>query len=352
MAELADAMDSKSIGRKGVWVQLPPPAFQSMILVIAGPTAVGKSALAMKIAKEFNGEIISADSRQVYRGLDIGTGKITKREMQSVPHHLLNVANPRKQFSAAEYARLAQEKIADISARGKFPIIVGGTGHYIDVALGRVTIPDVSPNPELRKRLEKNSAEELFALLQQLAPARAATIDRHNPRRLVRAIEIAQWQNSLSGSAERKLASAAGASTRNFLAKKYPCSARHFPNKSFASACTCWIGLKLSPQALRQKIAKRLAARMRRGLVAEVKRLHTQGVSWKRMDELGLEYRFVSRFLRELMTKNEMIAKLQTEIYHYAKRQMTWFKKNTNIHWFQPSQEKEIFGMLKSALGD
>ena len=298
------------------------------ILVIVGPTAVGKSALAVEIARQFGGEIISADSRQVYRGLDVGTGKITKREMRGIPHHLIDVTRPKKQFSVAEYQTLAQDKITDILARGKLPVICGGTGLYVDAVLGRIVFPEVPPNLALREELAEKSAQELFALLQKVAPERARMIDRYNPRRLVRAIEITMGQNS----------------------SKYPCSARCTPKKSFAYY---WIGLTLPPNKLKKEIIRRLFARIRKyKMINEARKLHKQGLSWKRMEELGLEYRYLSRYLRGRMTKNEMIKKLETEIWRYAKRQMTWFKRNKEIKWFAPSQKQEIFAMLKDALGD
>ncbi len=286
--------------------------------MIVGPTAVGKSALAVRLARRFNGEVISADSRQVYRSLNIGTGKINKKEMHGIPHHLLDVASPRKQFSVAEYQTLAHEKISAIFSRGRVPIICGGTGLYVDAALGRITIPNVPPNHALRKKLEKKSAKGLFALLTRLDPHRAEKIDRQNPRRLIRAIEIAQALGSVPP-----------------------------PQHSHILQNVRIIGLTLPPEKLKEKITIRLFARIREDMINEVRRLHNAGMSWKRLDELGLEYRLVSRYLRGLMTKAEMLKKLQTEIWRYAKRQMQWFRRNKEIRWFNPSQKTEIYAMLK-----
>src|SRR3989344_5936444 len=160
------------------------------LVVILGPTASGKSDLAVILAKKYNGEVISADSRQVYKGLDIGTGKITKGEMRGVRHHLLDVANPRKQFTASDFVRLTNLTVVKIVNENKLPIICGGTGFYIDAILGDKQIPEVPPNDKLRKELEKKSTEELFKMLKKLDPERAENIDSKNPRRLVRAIEI------------------------------------------------------------------------------------------------------------------------------------------------------------------
>lgn len=303
-------------------------------LVIVGPTASGKSALAATLARAFNGEIVSADSRQVYRGLNVGTGKITKKEMSGVTHHLLDVANPKKQFTVAEYQKLAREKIEDILSRGKLPIVVGGTGLYLDAALGRIAIPEVPPNSALRKKLEKKSITELFVMIQKLDPQRAKTIDAHNLRRLVRAIEIA--------------------TTNEGKALQHPILQSALAKVRFD---ILWLGLTLQPEELKKKIAIRLffrlrqdfsgQARIEKDMITEVKRLHKCGLSWKRMEALGLEYRYLSRYLRGLLTETEMTEKLQTEIYRYAKRQMTWFKRNKEIRWFRPSQRREIFAMLK-----
>ena len=162
------------------------------IVVIVGPTASGKSDLGVMLAKKIQGEIISADSRQVYKGLNIGSGKITKKEMRGVSHYGLDIANPKKIFTAEDFKKHATQSLNKIICRGKIPIIVGGTGFYIDVLLGLRNTANVPPNPQLRKRIENKSANELFMMLKKLDPERAKTIDQHNPRRLVRAIEIAK----------------------------------------------------------------------------------------------------------------------------------------------------------------
>lgn len=308
------------------------PSEKIKILVIVGPTASGKSALAVKLAKQLNGEIISADSRQVYKGLDIGTGKITKREMGGVPHHLLDVVKLSNEpsgsvtrFTVADYQKLAQEKIKEISARGHLPIICGGTGLYIQAALGELAIPAIEPNLELRGELEKLNAEELFKKLQKLDHTRAATIDRHNPRRLVRAIEIAKGRPNISLTVV----------------------------KDMLDFDPLFIGLRLPPEELRRRIHARLLKRVKQGMLAEVKNLHEQQkISWRRLDDLGLEYRYISRLLRKnrddfrgasepasRRVKREKIVpvlkQLELEIWHYAKRQMTWFKRDRRIHWLR-----------------
>ncbi len=269
------------------------------IIVVCGPTATGKSDYAVELAKKNNGEIISADSRQVYRGFDIGSGKITKREMKGVPHHLLDVASPKRTFSAAQYKKLADKAIKDILKRGKTPIICGGTGFYIDAVVYDHTFPKVKPNKTLRKQLSRLSPRELFEKLQTLDPDRAQEIDSNNSVRLIRAIEIA---TALGKVPLRQAQGKQG---------KYDVE---------------WIYLDFPDEVLKNRIHIRLFARIR-GIVAEVKRLHAQGVSWKRLESFGLEYRYFALYLQGKLSKAEMLTQLEFAIWHYAKRQRTWFKK-------------------------
>ncbi|MDP4001577.1 MAG: tRNA (adenosine(37)-N6)-dimethylallyltransferase MiaA [bacterium] len=280
------------------------------IVVILGPTASGKSDLAIKLAQKFNGEIISADSRQVYRGMDIGTGKVTKKEQKLVPHHLLNIANPKSIFSVSKFKKLAQQKIKDILKRNKLPIIVGGTGQYIDTLIYDLALPEVPPDYKLRAKLEKQSTEQLFARLQKFDPERANNIDRHNPRRLIRALEIIISTG-----------------------KPVPFWSTKFYSLSPKSYDVLWLGL--NPKNLDQRIASRLSARFKQGMIAEIKKLHTAGVSWKRLYDFGLEYRWISEFLQNKITEKEMLTGLEHAIRQYSKRQITWFKRNKKIHWIK-----------------
>ncbi len=279
------------------------------IIAIVGPTASGKSSLGIYLAQKVGGEIISADSRQVYTGLDIGTGKVTTKEMARVPHHLLDVASPKKQFTVDDFVQKASSAMSSIYATGRVPIVVGGTGLYIDMLLGRMSYPAVPPNPALRARLEKKSVKELFAMLTALDPARARNIDAKNPRRLVRAIEIAK---------------ALGSNPIPSTEKKYE---------------ILWLGINPSDATLKKNIRVRLKARIKAGMVAEATRLHAQGLSYKRMRELGLEYRFLADYLEEKLSKEEFAADLERAIWQYAKRQRTWFKRNKDIHWVSTKTE-------------
>ncbi len=280
------------------------------IIVILGQTATGKSDFAVQIAKKIDGEIISADSRQVYKGMDLGTGKITKKEMRGVPHYLLDVTSPKKVFSVSDFKKLADKKIEDILARGKTPIICGGTGFYIDAVVDGVILPEVEPNEKLRSTLSKKSVEKLFEMLKKLDKSRAKSIDKNNKVRLIRAIEIAK---------------ALGKVPKVKSQSKYKVTK---------------IGLTLPDEILKEKIKARLLARIKRGMLREIKKLHDSGVSWKRMEMLGLEYRYGAVYLQGKITKQEMIEKLNTEIWHYAKRQKTWFKRDKNITWLDPRKNR------------
>lgn len=277
------------------------------IVVLLGQTASGKTALSIALAKRFGGEVISADSRQVYRGLDLGTGKVTKREMGRIPHHLLDVADPKRTYTVARFLREGERAIRDICARDRLPIICGGTGFYIDALIDGAPLPDVPPNPALRAKLAQLRADELAHMLDELDPDRAATIDRKNPVRLIRAIEIA-----------------------TAIGKVPP-----IPNAP-ARYETLKIGIRWPKEQLAARIHDRLLARMRQGMLAEAKHLHARGLSWRRMEELGLEYRYMARHLRGEIDRATMLAELEHAIVQYAKRQMTWFKRDLKSHWISP----------------
>jgi tRNA dimethylallyltransferase len=237
---------------------------------------------------------------------------------------MLNVTNPKKVFSAGKYATLGRISIENILSREKFPIIVGGSGFYISVLLGEEKISDVSPNKNLRKKLADKSAIKLFKMLSKINPDRAKKMndsDRKNPRRLIRAIEIA---------------------SSSHLGVKLPSEER-------SNFETLRIGLILPKDELRARIRARLNSRLS-GMISEVKKLHNNGLSWKRMNELGLEYRYLSKFLRGEITQTEMIRKLEIEIWRFSKRQMTWFRRDKKIKWFSPKNLKKIEKEIKKFL--
>jgi tRNA dimethylallyltransferase len=281
------------------------------VIAIVGPTASGKTALGVWLAQKLDGEIISADSRQVYKGLNIGTGKVTKKEMAGVPHHLLDITSPKRQLSADDFVKKGTLALAKILQNKHIPIVVGGTGYYADTLLGRMTLPQVPPNPALRAKLDKKNVQELFVLLKKKDPRRAATIEPHHKRRLVRALEVAE---ALGKNPSKEVAMG------GVPPAKQPYE-------------VLWLGLNPSPEILQKKIAARLHARMKLGMVHEAKQLHAKGLSYKRMEELGLEYRSLARLLQKKITKEKMMQELERAIVQYAKRQNRWFKRNPTIVW-------------------
>ncbi|MDB4940361.1 MAG: miaA [Candidatus Doudnabacteria bacterium] len=294
------------------------------IIAVVGPTATGKSDLGVLLAKKFNGEIISADSRQVYKGMDIGTGKITKKEMLGVKHHLLDIASPKTTFNAIKFKKQAEAKIKEIASRGKLPILVGGTGFWIDAVAFNQSFPDVPPNPELRKKLNQLPAEKLFNILKKLNPERAQNIDWQNKRRVIRAIEIARGSKRPKKSKGLTANSAPNSAAATVPKLKYQ---------------TLFIGLDMPDEVLTKKITTRLDKRLKQGMVKEVEKLHKNGVSWQKLDEFGLEYRFVAQYLQNQISKQQMRELLLIAVRNYSKRQRTWFKRNKEIIWLNPTDK-------------
>jgi len=273
------------------------------LVVILGPTASGKSALGVALAKKFNGEVVSADSRQIYRGLDVGTGKITPKEMRGIPHHLLNIADPRKQCTVAEYAKEARRAIAGIYKRGRIPFIVGGTGFYIDAVARGAIYPKVPPNRALRKILGKLAPATLLHRLQKLDPERSKTIDQKNPRRLIRALEIIK-------------------ATKKSIA----------PIIIGAPYNTIFIAIRRDPQELRRRIQRAVVRHIDRGLLKETKHLIRSGISRKRLADLGIGYRSAVERVDGKISQAQLIEKYVAGDWRYAKRQMTWLRRYPDIH--------------------
>jgi tRNA dimethylallyltransferase len=288
------------------------------IIVILGSTASGKSDLAVKIAlwlsskeikKEFaieGGEIISADSRQVYRGMDIGTGKITKEEMKGIPHYLLDVSSPKRNFTVAQFVDLAKKAISKIFKKKKIPIICGGTWFYIYALVDGYTFPRVKPDWKLRKELEKKSEKKLFEELKKLDQERAKTIDPHNKRKLIRAIEIVKK-----------------------IGKVPPLKKQPLPYP------VLFLGIEKNFSELKKLIEKRLLKRLKQGMIEEVKKLRESGVSWKKLESFGLEYEWIAKYLQGKIEKEEMIKKLQKDIEKFAKKQIKVFKKDKRVIWIK-----------------
>jgi len=293
------------------------------VIVILGPTASGKSDLAIQIAKKNNGEIISADSRQIYRGMDIGTGKIrgtwnVKRGAyisKSIAHYLINIANPTADYNVAEFKKDAENIIRDILQRGKLPIICGGTGFWISAIVDNQIFPEVKPNRKLRNKLRNYGAEKLFAMLKKLDSERAKNIDRLNKVRLIRAIEICK---------------AIGKVPR-------PNYDLRFKNYEFLQ-----IGIDINKEKLHRNIKTRLEKRFKQGLIKEVENLRKKyKLSWKKIQSFGLAYYWIPFYSKNKLFKEELFERIYQAEKDYAKRQITWFKKDKRIRWIKNKKEAE-----------
>jgi len=284
---------------------------KNKLIVILGPTACGKTKLAVALAKKFNGEIISADSRQVYQGMDIGTGKDLK-DYGKIPYHLIDVASPKSQFTLAKYQKLAYQAIDDIIRRGKTPFLVGGTGLYLQAIIDGYILPDAKPNKKLRAELEEKTLKQLQTIAKKYK-IELNESDIKNKRRLIRAIEKARSTQTV---------------TRDSQLAKYDCLI---------------IGIKYSKDIIDQKIDKRLKQRLEKeGMLEEVKKLKRQGISWKRLENFGLEYKWLAYYLQKKISYDEMFNKLAIAIHQFAKRQLTWFKRDKRIKWIKNQKKAKL----------
>lgn len=320
----------------------------NQLLVILGPTSTGKTDLALQLAKKFNGEIVSCDSRQVYTGLDIGTGKFpgqfrslkteNKRWLvDNIPIYLYDVVNPKKQYTVYGYMKDAKEVINKIQTKGKLPIVVGGTGLYFRALLDGMSNLGIPINPNLRKELGQLSLQELQKRLQQLSNQKWQEMnnsDRKNPRRLIRAIELAVW--SLRGVPLK--AGRRGNLLR--ISKTASLIARSEVLK---------VGLTASRDVLYKRIDERVVTRVNKGMINEAESLHKNGLSLKRMRQLGLEYGVLADYLEKKITKDGLIKILQKKIHDYAKRQLTWFKKEQDVFWFDITEKTYLVELEKMA---
>lgn len=295
------------------------------VVVILGTTAGGKTGLGVKLADIFNGEIISADSRQVYRGMDIGSGKdlpdytIKKPggKSKQIKYHLIDVASPKTEFNLKKYQKLAFKAVADVLKRKKLPLIVGGTGLYLQAVVDNYHLSSVKPDSKLREELELLSASELYDRLLEKHQAFAKKLnnsDRNNKRHLIRYLEVLDGDLSYQAKTAEPL--------YDFLL----------------------LGIDLPKDILRARIRKRLEERLADGvMVDEIKRLHQEGVSWKRLEGFGLEYRYISFYLQGKMEYEEMVEKLFTAICQFSKRQKSWYrrweKQGKKIHWIKDLEE-------------
>ena len=271
------------------------------LIVIAGTNASGKSGLGIELAAHYGGEVVSADSRQVFRGLDLGSGKITPEETKGVPHHLIDVCEPGDFYSMADFQKQAYEAIDGIIARGKIPFLVGGTGLYVASVADGYVMSNRMPDLAYRDELEKLTTEELYAKLKQIVPE--TDVDPRNRNRVMRILEKIHDGDDVTPSKEARYE-------------------------------TLRLGVTWERSVLRQRIDERLDRRLEQGMIEEVKNLLDSGVSETFMLKLGLEYRFITQYLKgEYSSLDEMKALLATAIKQFAKRQMIWFRRDTSIHW-------------------
>lgn len=288
------------------------------IVVILGPTGAGKSSLAIKLAKKFQGEVVSADSRQVYKRLRIGSNAVTKKEADSIKHHLLGLVEPQKNFSVHEFQKLAFKKITEIEKRKHVPFLVGGTGYYLDAVAENKILPETKTNRKLRQKLEGKTPKQLFAILKKLNPERAAKIDQHNPRRLIRAVEIARSVK--------------------------PRTARPQPENHEI----IFIGVWKPAVELKRAISQRFIKWLEDGFLLEVEKLINLGLPRKKFKEFGLHYWCAYLFLKKELKFKDFWDNSLKSLWQYAKRQNTWFKRNQRIHWIK--NEKQAEKLIKKFL--
>jgi tRNA dimethylallyltransferase len=292
------------------------------LAVILGPTASGKTQLAAKLAYDLHGEIISADSRQVYKNMDIGTGKDLNQYIINgwrIPYHLIDIVAPESEFNLFEFQNRFYKTFSELIEKKILPVLVGGTGLYLESVLTGYNMPHAPMDQELRKELSQKSKDELQKMLLALKPQLHNKTDLEDSERLIRAIEIERAR-----------------------------SAKDQTQKPDINAVV--FGIRWERSTLRQRITVRLKERLEQGMIEEVMKLHTAGLTWKKLESFGLEYRFISQYLQKKITFDEMKNRLNTAIHQFAKRQETWFrrmeKKGVVINWLQSND----YSLLKESV--
>lgn len=297
------------------------------LIILTGPTAVGKTALSIDLAKAVNGEIVSADSMQVYKYMDIGSAKVTKEEMQGVPHHLVDVIDPAEEFNVVRFQQMAKDAMEKIYARGRIPVITGGTGFYIQALVQDIdfteTAEDTPYRTELEQLVREQGAEELHARLQAVDPSAAEQIHAHNVKRVIRALEYYH----LTGE---------------------PISAHNEEQKQKTSPYNfvCFV-LNRDREELYRRIELRVDQMLEQGLLEEVKKLAQMGYTRDMVSMQGLGYKELLDYLSGVISYEEAIYRLKRDTRHFAKRQLTWFRREPDVTWVQVDDgrtREEILG--------
>ncbi|MBO5179435.1 MAG: tRNA (adenosine(37)-N6)-dimethylallyltransferase MiaA [Clostridia bacterium] len=300
------------------------------VVVIVGPTASGKTAVSIELAKKINGEIISADSMQIYKEMNIGSAKPTQEEMQGIYHHMIDVVEPTENFNVAKYKEMAEECIEKILAKGKVPIIVGGTGLYVSTLTNGIEFSEIESDVEYRKELEnianqENGIDILFNQLKEIDPETAKVIDKNNVRRVIRALEIYKVTGKTKTQVDRE-------SIREL----------RYDYRIF--------GMLWDRQELYDRIDKRVDIMIDMGLVEEVEKLYENGISSTAMQGLG--YKEIIEYLQNKITLDEAIEKVKQETRKYAKRQMTWFKRDKKIIWLEAENRDDVVKYICQSIGE
>jgi tRNA dimethylallyltransferase len=294
---------------------------QDTLLVIVGPTASGKTALALSLAEHVLLEVVSADSRTVYRWMDIGTAKPSSNERGLVPHHLLDVVDPDESFTLAQYQEQALAAIARIFARGRMPVLVGGAGLYVSAVCDGLRLPAVAPDADFRARSEALSLTDLVAELERVDPETAARVDRQNPRRVIRALEV----HHVTG---------------------VPFSAWQSHRVSLPFQ-PLFIGLAVDRAELYRRIDLRIDAWIASGLVDEVRSLLARGYSPTLPSMSGIGYRELARAMKGELAMAAAIQQIKHATHAYARRQMTWFRRDQRIRWMETPSPDAVLALLK-----
>ena len=300
------------------------------LLTILGPTATGKTQLAVQLAHKLNGEIISADSRQVYRGMDIGTGKDLgeyKLNGKSIPYHLIDIVDPVEEYNVAQFQKDFQKVSMDIRKLEKLPILCGGTGFYVKAVLLDFQLSKTEPNKQLRQKLENWKLEDLINELETISPGASANTLVDTKRRVIRAIEVAKNRRQETGDRDNEIQN---------------------PKSKIQNPIV--LGVNYPREVIRERITARLHERLNNGMIEEVELLLKNGVTHEKLNSFGLEYRFISHYLQGQLSRDEMAEKLNTAIHQFAKKQMTFFrnieKYGIKIHWIPEGDFETALGII------